>query len=335
MRTLAFILVLLILLGGCRLLKSPTRSFEQYEQPAAPVYSDTAYWAALPSITDPSDTVPVNSLRPVPKEPPVDVFFIYPTLFVKARNWNAPIDDPKFNEDVDESTILHQASVFNESCRVFAPRYRQMTYFGFYDEEGDREKALALAYQDVAAAFDHYLKHWNKNRPLIIAGHSQGSLMALKLLQNRVQDDPLANLLVAAYLVGWPIKSTDLSDIPICESPEQTGCYVTWNTVKWNYKPSKREEEFYTDAQCVNPLSWQVDADYIDYSANLGSLTRKYDTVLPAIADAQISGSLLWIHRKKLPGLAKFMKRFHIADYNLFWMNIRENVQTRIANFKN
>lgn len=334
MRKLVFLLGLLFFFSGCRWLRTPKRAFDQYEHPAPPVYSDTTFWAALPFMKDPADSIPVHALSDNQSKAAVDVFFIYPTLYLKAKNWNAPVAKTKFNREVDESTILHQASVFNGSCRVFAPRYRQMTYYGFYDEEGERECALELAFSDVATAFQYYLAHWNNGRPFIIAGHSQGSLMALMLLQQVVDGKPIQDQLVAAYLAGWPIKPSDLKAIPLCKGPNQTHCYVTWNTVAWDYKLNKRSKQFFREAQCVNPLTWEVDTSYVGYNQNEGSLTRKYDTLLPFVTDAQIHGSLLWIHRDRLPGLAHFMKRFHVADYNLFWSSIRENVAQRILAYQ-
>ncbi len=41
--------------------------------------------------------------------------------------------------------------------------------------------AFDLAYEDLKTAFENYLKHYNKGRPIIIASHSQGSLHALRL----------------------------------------------------------------------------------------------------------------------------------------------------------
>ena len=73
-----------------------------------------------------------------PESPPenqaaaeVDVFFIHPTILFTSDYWNADLADTALNRQVDDLTIRHQASVFNHQARVFAPRYRQMTYEGF------------------------------------------------------------------------------------------------------------------------------------------------------------------------------------------------------------
>jgi hypothetical protein len=45
---------------------------------------------------------------------------------------NPSIADPVLNAKTDYSTILYQASVFNGSCLVYAPRYRQAHIAAFF-----------------------------------------------------------------------------------------------------------------------------------------------------------------------------------------------------------
>jgi hypothetical protein len=68
----------------------------------------------------------------------VDVFFLHPTTFTlnrKLENTNAGIDDAYINAKTDYSSILYQASVFNQQCRVFAPRYRQAHLASFFSKD--------------------------------------------------------------------------------------------------------------------------------------------------------------------------------------------------------
>ena len=116
------------------------------------------------------------------------------------------IDDDYINAKTDYSTILYQASVFNRECRVFAPRYRQASIKIFFEKDEDKRKhAFELAYADIVKAFEYYMEHWNNGRPIIIAGHSQGSLMAERLLKDYFEDKPVLEKLVVAYIVGWPV----------------------------------------------------------------------------------------------------------------------------------
>jgi hypothetical protein len=79
-------------------------------------------WAAHPWKWDPSDSIP-KPLRNETRDSMVDVFFLHPTTFTSLKSkeiGNAAIDDDYINAKTDYSTILFQASVFNQQCRVFA-----------------------------------------------------------------------------------------------------------------------------------------------------------------------------------------------------------------------
>ena len=94
----------------------------------------------------------------------------------------------------------------------------------------DAQKALDLAYGDVAAAFDQFVKEAG-DRPIILAGHSQGALHLERLLREKIAGKPIAKRIVAAYVVGWPISTTaDLPalGLPACTAPDQTGCILSW-----------------------------------------------------------------------------------------------------------
>ena len=203
------------------------------QTPAPPNYSDLKYWAASPHKTDASDQIPLF-LKDEKREFLADVFFIHPTIYDNdsdTASWNAWLNDEKVNTETDNTTILLQASVFNGSCRVFAPRYRQANMEVFYKMGTPKATdAFDLAYSDVKAAFLYFLKNENNNRPIVIAGHSQGALHAKRLLQEFFDGTTLQKQLVCAYIPGYWIKIEDFKSIPIGNNPVQTGCFVTWRT---------------------------------------------------------------------------------------------------------
>jgi len=67
---------------------------------------------------------------------------------------------------------------------------------------------------------------------------------------------------------------------------------------------------------------------------NKGGILREFNKVIPGLVHAQIHGNVLWVNKPQFFGnIFLTMKNYHIADYNLFYVNIRENVKTRIQSF--
>ena len=66
-------------------------------------------------------------------------------------------------------------------------------------------------------------------------------------------------------------------------------------------------------------------------SLNKGTMLRKYGKIKQGIANAQIHQGLLWVDKPEFfwSFLLK-IKNYHIADYNLFWVNIRKNAVDRV-----
>lgn len=153
--------------------------------PAAPYYSNLNYWAAHPWKKDPSDSIPKPLRKSFVQDSLVDVFFLHPTTLTDKANsqWNADINDAAINSKTDYTSMLYQASVFNQSCRVFAPRYRQAHIRAFYINNDSSAAAFETAYTDIKIAFEFYLQHYNSGRPIIIASHSQGTKHAARLLK--------------------------------------------------------------------------------------------------------------------------------------------------------
>ncbi len=326
---------LAVLLAGCAV--KPKTGYLPENMPAPPDYATLDAWAAHPHKDDPSDRVP----KPLAGESPlagVDVFFIHPTTYTDKRghtNWNGPVDDRRLNRRTDESTILFQASVFNASGRVFAPRYRQAHIHAYYSKDKTSAgSAFALAYSDVKRAFQHYLEHENEGRPFILATHSQGTTHGMALVRELIDGTPLQKQLVAAYLVGIPVPKTAFDHLPECSTAEQTQCYVSWRTYRYDYQ--LRNNQRRKDLTVTNPLTWSNDGAYADKSLNQGAVLRNFDRVYPAICDARAADGILLAGKPKFPGSFLFTrKNYHIADYNLFYVNIRTNARLRAEQYLN
>ena len=331
-RTLYFFLFLVIL--GCNnKYNTYVPLYARDRTDSFPDYNDLYYWAAHPWKKDPSDSLP-SALRSQLRDSIADVFFIYPTTYTAERvGWNAYISDPFINAKTDYSSILYQASVFNQHARVFSPRYRQAHISAFFSDNEFTRAAFDTAYTDVRNAFLFYMEHYNNNRPVIIAGHSQGGKLAEILLREFFDNKPLQGQLVAAYIVGWPIPQNLFDSIAVCSNPSQTGCFCGWRTFRKEYIPPYIELEK-TTSYVTNPISWTLSSEFVSKKDNKGSVLRDFSKIIPHTAGAEIHDGVLWVDKPKFPGSAFFNTRnYHIADINLFYINLRENVEERIYSY--
>ncbi|HMC87841.1 MAG TPA: DUF3089 domain-containing protein [Chitinophagaceae bacterium] len=301
----------------------------------APDYSNLYYWAAHPWKKDPSDSVPAPLRSSYSIDSSADVFFIYPTTLTDSNDssWNADINDPAINAKTDYSPVLYQASVFNH-YRIFSPRYRQAHIRAYFTSDTAKAKAaFDLAYQDIKTAFRYYIDHYNNGRPIIIASHSQGSTHAQRLLKDFFENTPLQKQLVVAYVLGMYIPNNEFSSLKMCKDSLQTGCICGWRTFKRNYEPDFVVKENGTGL-VTNPLSWTTSTDYADNTLNKGSILLKFNKPKEHVTDAQIHDGILWIGKLHLTGGFLIRKKnFHIGDINLFYYNIRNDVQRRVNEF--
>ncbi len=338
----------------------PAALFGEEAAPAKPDYSSPAAWAALPDRQDDADVAPPNTqYAEAQKDAPADVFFIHPTGYSKPDAWNGPIDDPEAVQAVS-LVMKYIASAFNAAARVYAPRYRQATLYSFLDNETSSGiQALELAYSDVARAFDYYVKNYNRGRPFILAGHSQGSCHGLRLLQEKISGTPLARRLVGAYLAGMSIP-TDIEGIPPSRIATDTGCVIGWTSYTRDGDPriftddmviwfggGYRKSRGLLLAQ-VNPISWESHGGRVPASKNPGSLpfldaTGPLPPLVPGLTGADALGVVLRIDKPAVPGfeghgpdmpiLNADFGDYHDYDYVLFYESVRKNALDRVRAF--
>jgi hypothetical protein len=320
-----------------------------------PDYADPQVWAAWPGRPSGADVVPdgANVAAPRPGAN-VDVFFLHPTTYLSGVVGNARFDEPGIPSVAIDSIVLRfQASAFNACCRVFAPRYRQAALAAFFRHGADSEVAIDFAYSDVRRAFDYYLAHENGGRPFIIASHSQGSLHAMRLLQERVVGTPLHRQLVAAYVVGSSLpEEIERIGLPICRDALQTGCAINWASVRRGETGRPHRALVWLDGHyqaagdraivCVNPLSWTQNGAALA-AANLGALPRAWShqpmpRAIPGLTGAVCEAGLLGVDlppqaRSGFSDLLTLFGSYHDFDYHLFYANIRRNALDRVQAF--
>ncbi len=342
LRTLCYCLLVCLLATGCRKSYHAFASNYTYRSPGGqPDYAVLDNWAAHPYKHDPSDSVPRPLRAGYHPDSTVDVFFIHPTTYTdkeKPFGWNGPVDDGELNAKTDYTTILFQASIFNEAGRVFSPRYRQANLAAYYpithDDTAHARQAFEEAYQDVKAAFNYYMSRLNKGHPIIIAAHSQGTTHAKRLLKEFFDGGPLQGKLVAAYLVGMVLEPDYFTTLTPCQTPLQTGCYTGWRTFKNGYVPPFIQKEKFQSV-VTNPLSWDAAIPYVGRELNQGGVLLNFNKLVPGVADAGVHKGLLWSIKPRFFGnLFLKSKNYHVADMNLYYTSIRQNAAQRAEAYK-
>ncbi|HEX6375428.1 MAG TPA: DUF3089 domain-containing protein [Allosphingosinicella sp.] len=334
----------------------PTAAFEGGPPPEPSAYARKEMWLARPDLeASPASWMPAGMPAQMARKgtPRASVFFVHPTSFLRTTRWNAPLDDEE-SQHRARLFVQSQASVFNGVADVWAPKYRQATFGAFLTTKADAGRALDFAYRDVAAAFDQFLREAPKGRPIVLAGHSQGSLHLMRLLAERVAGRPEAKRIAAAYVIGWPVSiSADLPSLglPACERREQAACVVSWQSFAEPADPKLVTDVYDKSAGrtgiaragspmlCTNPLSGGPGGE-APASANPGTLVpnaqltegRLQAPGVPARCD--VRGFLLI--GKDAPDLGPYVlpgNNYHVYDYALFWSALRADAAARVTAF--
>jgi hypothetical protein len=355
-----FILTLLVVGAGFALYQwgssallrtegTPKGHFVAARAGAGPDYSLPGNWIARPGARDdPSHWLPDGMVADHVGN--AAIFYIHPTTYLHTDRWNAPLEPGGDTEFRTRVFVQSQASAFNAAGQIWAPRYRQAAFGAFLLTSADAQKALDLAYGDVAAAFDEFVSQAG-DRPIILAAHSQGALHLERLLREKVAGKPIASRIVAAYVVGWPISTTaDLPSLglPACRAEQQSGCILSWLTFGdppnpdlvldpyehssgFSGVPRRRE-----DLLCVNPISGTQNG-VAPAEANPGTLVPDAGltsaTLIQGTVGARCDKGLLLLDGNipayappPLPG-----NNFHVYDYALFWGAIRRDAERRLG----
>lgn len=325
MKSRFFRLLFLIVLVGCKS-SYQAISFETKNIPIAPNYANEKTWAVLPT------KYPVSLQKYATTnilELQADVFYVYPTLLMDKKDlrWNAPIDDEIQNDKVVNTAVKNQASPFATSGKIYVPFYRQahIKSYSLYTKGG--KEAFEIAYADVKKAFDFYLKNYNKGRPIIIVSHSQGTNHTTQLLKDFFDDQPLQKRLIAAYIPGMGLKPNEFKTIQPMMQPSETGGFVSWNTYKKGTFPKNKTQ--YKGAVTTNPITWDATKTTTlnQHKGFLYSNGKLYTKALKI----EITDGMVWSTNPKFPlrFFMSFMKNYHAGDINLFWQDIKENVELR------
>ncbi|HEY8027397.1 MAG TPA: DUF3089 domain-containing protein [Burkholderiaceae bacterium] len=164
--------------------------------------------------------------------PGIDCFYVYPTVSTEPTGNSSMSAAPEV-----QRAVAAQLAPFASVCRPFAPLYRQVTIAVLESRltdnpvKGDTE----MAYHDVSAAWQHYLREDNHGRGVVLIGHSQGSHVLARLIAEEIDGKPAQALLEAAIIPGLNFEVPAGQDvggtfkhIPLCHDGKQRGCVISY-----------------------------------------------------------------------------------------------------------
>lgn len=344
----------------------PSVEFTEQKPLEVNAYNDPEMWFSRPGIgisdparwqpnfvkpevegTAPPVSTPTQAAAPAP--PPFAVFFVHPTSFLESGQWNATLEDES-SQTLGRLVIKGMASPFNKASEIWAPRYRQAALGSFLTDDPKAEQALTAAYSDVEQAFEFFLESVAPDTPIVLAGHSQGSVHLLRLLHSRIAGSEAQARIAMVYAIGWPISiKHDLPSLglPACATPDQAGCVVSWLSFAEPAEPGQMLKRYTTspgfDGQprggspmlCINPITGMLGGE-APARDNLGTLIPEPDLssgeltagIVPARCDERgllMIGEPPDMGQAVLPG-----NNYHIYDIPLFWKNLQMDVLRRV-----
>jgi len=230
-------------------------------------YAQPANWICRPGVDDGTCSTNLDAVKieiggaraaaphVVPKDPPVDCFYVYPTVSLDPTLYSDLVPD-----ETEKRVVHGQAARLTARCRLYVPVYHQLTLpaLRWSTTHPETPMDFDIPYRDVRAAWLHYLAHDNHGRGVVLVGHSQGSELLRRLIAQEIDGKPAQKLLVAAYLAGnFNLDSSSFRTVKPCTQSGQAGCLIAWQS----YLDTQAAPRFFGNARtgttpiCVNPAA--------------------------------------------------------------------------------
>lgn len=226
---------------------------------------------------------------------PVDCFYVYPTVSLDKT----PNSDLEAGPE-EYSVIKQQFARFGSVCKTYAPLYRQVTLTALRAGLGGGEPMQvdrALGYNDVVNAWNHYLENDNDGRGVVLVGHSQGSGVLTRLIQEKIEGQDIESQIISAMLIGTNVQvpqgkvvGGSFKKMPLCTAADQTACIVTYASFRSTVQPP--ENSLFgrggsdTVSACVNPAQLANDTNTLHaYLNTQGSVSSSSVAPLPWTKD--------------------------------------------------
>ena len=305
---------------------TPVQDFKKNENIVELDYSDEKNWAFRSDLHDFNKLMPKNYKSNNEETFDVSVFYIHPTTLFSSKNWNADTVHFIDNQLID-LCLDNQASIFAGLSYLYVPHYREMHIYSYTDTINGI-KAFNFAYNDILSSFKYFVENI-KTEKFIIVSHSQGTNHAKKLINEYIYNrSDLLNRLVLSYLIGMDISNEEML-IDLCEDPNQLYCFLNWRSFNDLYYPN--DWNYGDDYLSINPITFSTNFSWSNRDAHKGILFPNKKIFFKKSLSVRNEKGLLWVKLPKNIFMKKFRRSsYHNADFNLFWVNVRHNLITRL-----
>ena len=294
-----------------------SRTSAQQYTPVEPDYKNAEMWVCHLNDTDSTGA---------------DVFYIPSTW---EYDWTT--SDDILCRYADVSNEQHRSNMAIEMNKVakymadgnnfYSPYYRHISLdtWATLDEDYITRQYESVSLIDVKQAFDHFIKNWNKGRPFVLAGFSQGGKSVVELMKYMPED--IRKYMVAAYVLGYKVTPNDVAVAPwivAAKSASDIGVTISYNSVS-DVKYIKPVISSPT-VMCINPVNWRTDSTPAILN---DSITVTLDTEHNVLVLDGYDGS-------HLPNILNIL---NVGDYHsiepwLYDQCLRANIKHRIKVFR-
>ncbi len=313
---LCFCLPLLIV--ACHNDAEPKPAIEMVYVPMAPDYTDPLMWHVIRNDSDGTGA---------------DVFYIPSTWEFDWTTTDGAIchyaDPSREDHRADMSIEIEGvADYMADGNDFYSPFYRHITLdsWATLNEDTISRRYHDVAFKDVKAAFDLYLRKHNSGRPFILAGFSQGGKSVVELI--KTLDEDTRSRMVAAYVMGYKVTPNDVASYPYIKAATDsidTGTVICYNSVS-DVKYTKPVVAA-PNVMCINPVNWKTDATPAVLD---DSITVTLDSHAKVLVVEGYDGS-------SLPNILDILNTgdYHGAEPWIYSECLRKNFHQRIQSWKN
>ena len=178
-----------------------------------------------------------------------------------------------------------EQNMFYDDYNIFAPYYHEFTFDAIIRLGSEQFDSV---YQQVAAevcdAVDYYMEHDNHGRRFVVAGFSQGAMLALDVLRHLT--DEQYERMIACYMIGYRLTEADLQHphIRAAAGESDYGVVISFNSTQtveaiWPFVSEGA-------ATCINPVNWRTDAVPAIFMFDSTQVEAHIDTVHHVLIDS-------------------------------------------------